>query len=290
MRFSYILLLLIVLNTVLAIEAVPVLTSDGSLYAKVVYEVHCTETWICTGWSACSGGTQSRTCTDSHNCDTTLSMPALTQTCTEVTSHPGTSSSGIPTCLEGQIMSSCYCDGIIYGFGYCINSTYYSSSPEEEVITSPTTFGYNFTIQSTNFSYAKGEDFQVIVRTYKDNQLADASSVHVKIFKNQVLISEQDLVKYDIGTYVLDYDNNLDLGLYDFLFSARFSAIIIEQNKQIRISDYSGIENLIRTSTGGTRPVLYFILGTVAIFILILIVIMVRRKRSHSKSAKSAKS
>ena len=43
----------------------------------------CTPSWSCTSWSACStGNTQTRTCTDSNNCNTTASKPAETQGCT----------------------------------------------------------------------------------------------------------------------------------------------------------------------------------------------------------------
>ncbi len=42
----------------------------------------CTENWTCTAWSACSGGTQSRTCTDENNCPNPTSKPAESQSCT----------------------------------------------------------------------------------------------------------------------------------------------------------------------------------------------------------------
>ncbi|MFH1256740.1 MAG: Ig-like domain-containing protein [Candidatus Diapherotrites archaeon] len=41
----------------------------------------CTETWSCTAWSACSGGTQTRTCTDLAACGTTNNKPVETQSC-----------------------------------------------------------------------------------------------------------------------------------------------------------------------------------------------------------------
>ncbi|MEE9525890.1 MAG: lamin tail domain-containing protein [Candidatus Woesearchaeota archaeon] len=42
----------------------------------------CVENWGCTGWSSCSGGTETRTCTDSNSCGTTVTKPAESQTCT----------------------------------------------------------------------------------------------------------------------------------------------------------------------------------------------------------------
>jgi len=45
----------------------------------------CTESWSCTAWSACSGGTQTRACTDTNSCGTTTSKPTVSQSCGAVT-------------------------------------------------------------------------------------------------------------------------------------------------------------------------------------------------------------
>ncbi len=41
----------------------------------------CFESWGCSAWSDCSGGIQTRTCTDANACGTTAGKPAETQTC-----------------------------------------------------------------------------------------------------------------------------------------------------------------------------------------------------------------
>ncbi len=41
----------------------------------------CTYSWTCTDWSSCSGGIQTRLCTDQNNCNTTLGKPEETQNC-----------------------------------------------------------------------------------------------------------------------------------------------------------------------------------------------------------------
>jgi PGF-pre-PGF domain-containing protein len=41
----------------------------------------CTESWSCTSWSACAGGTQTRACTDANSCGTTTNKPAEAQNC-----------------------------------------------------------------------------------------------------------------------------------------------------------------------------------------------------------------
>ncbi|OGI12633.1 hypothetical protein A3K64_03450 [Candidatus Micrarchaeota archaeon RBG_16_36_9] len=60
------------------------------LEITIEYE-NCTEVWSCSEWSSCSGGTQTRTCTDLNNCNTTLYKPEISQSCT----------SGTPTGSDG---------------------------------------------------------------------------------------------------------------------------------------------------------------------------------------------
>ena len=55
----------------------------------------CTENWTCTAWSTCSGGTQTRTCTDQNNCGTEINKPAESRSCS-------TSSSGSSGGYDGQ--------------------------------------------------------------------------------------------------------------------------------------------------------------------------------------------
>jgi hypothetical protein len=55
----------------------------------LVLNQSCTENWSCTSWSSCSGGTQSRTCTDANSCGTTASKPSESQSC----GNPGTGGS-----------------------------------------------------------------------------------------------------------------------------------------------------------------------------------------------------
>ncbi len=43
----------------------------------------CFENWACEGWSACVSGIQTRTCTDTSNCNTTQYLPATQQACVQ---------------------------------------------------------------------------------------------------------------------------------------------------------------------------------------------------------------
>jgi hypothetical protein len=52
------------------------------LGAAALPPAECVESWACEGWTACTGGTQTRTCTDMNACGTTKLKPATQQSCT----------------------------------------------------------------------------------------------------------------------------------------------------------------------------------------------------------------
>jgi len=58
--------------------------------------LNCVEEWTCTDWSTCSGGSQSKTCTEGHSCGTTAVRPDLTQDCSSGSSGGG-GGSAIPS-------------------------------------------------------------------------------------------------------------------------------------------------------------------------------------------------
>jgi PGF-pre-PGF domain-containing protein len=45
--------------------------------------ITCTENWSCTNWSICTNSVQTRTCTDSNACGTTVNKPVESQDCIE---------------------------------------------------------------------------------------------------------------------------------------------------------------------------------------------------------------
>jgi len=63
----------------------------------IEYPEGCTESWLCTEWSSCVDGTQTRTCTDSNNCETEVNKPDESRSC-EVSSPGGP---GGPTISDG---------------------------------------------------------------------------------------------------------------------------------------------------------------------------------------------
>lgn len=70
----------------------------------------CSESWTCTDWSSCSGGTQTRTCTDSNNCSTTFNKPAESQSCSMPSGGGGGGTGyycGDGICTAGETCSTC---------------------------------------------------------------------------------------------------------------------------------------------------------------------------------------
>ncbi len=59
----------------------------GSLLT-LSFNLTCVESWSCSAWSDCSSGSQTRTCTESIGCGTTVDQPTSSQSC-----NSGTSSS-----------------------------------------------------------------------------------------------------------------------------------------------------------------------------------------------------
>ncbi len=77
----------------------------------------CPESWTCGAWSVCSGGTQTRTCTDANSCGTTLTRPVISQSCGGGGGGGGGGSHGPPATGNRSIK-----DYIVPGIGL-INNT-----------------------------------------------------------------------------------------------------------------------------------------------------------------------
>jgi len=52
-------------------------------------ESQCIEKWVCTPWSECKNGVQTRTCTEVNNCGTDIHKPFETQPCTLIQGEEG---------------------------------------------------------------------------------------------------------------------------------------------------------------------------------------------------------
>jgi len=68
----------------------------------------CTESWTCSNWSICNGGTQTRTCTDSNNCGTTNNKPSLSKACQQEQTPPTSDEcSGLPLWVQDSPNGVC---------------------------------------------------------------------------------------------------------------------------------------------------------------------------------------
>jgi len=78
----------------------------------------CQEKWVCSDWSACVGGIQTRTCNDQNNCGTRSNEPFSSQPCSEEetgeTKIPETTGGGITGFFLG-LSTTDWIMGIITG-------------------------------------------------------------------------------------------------------------------------------------------------------------------------------
>ena len=71
-------------------------TFDTSSCTAASNQQNCTADWVCTPWSTCSNGTQTRTCTDRNGCGMVSSRPYLSQNCTMSSATTGSGVTGTP--------------------------------------------------------------------------------------------------------------------------------------------------------------------------------------------------
>lgn len=75
--------------------------------------ITCEEKWVCTDWSVCSEGIQTRTCVDENECNTFVNKPSESQSCEEdgiqqiTPLTPIELSCGNGKCNEGETCESC---------------------------------------------------------------------------------------------------------------------------------------------------------------------------------------
>lgn len=78
--------------------------TDGALSGTYQYascaagpSVACTPSWSCSAWSACSSGSQGRTCADTNACGVVSAKPSEMQACTIVRPAPAPDPAPVPT-------------------------------------------------------------------------------------------------------------------------------------------------------------------------------------------------
>ncbi len=74
----------------------------------------CQPRWVCTHWSGCSDGIQTRTCTDMNECGTTLGMPLTSQPCSSRERDEETFQGGVLGAVTGFFGAEAS-SGILYG-------------------------------------------------------------------------------------------------------------------------------------------------------------------------------
>ncbi len=89
-------------------------SANGNIFTQVGGTT-CTPDWQCTNWGTCSGGTQTRTCTDANACGTSTGKPAESQSCTTTCTsgqRQCTSSTNYQICSAGGSWGSAQSCGV----------------------------------------------------------------------------------------------------------------------------------------------------------------------------------
>ncbi len=68
-------------STILTFTLTASTTTTSTTSTTTTLPTTCSPNWVCSSWSQCSGGLQTRTCTDSNSCGTTTGKPAESQSC-----------------------------------------------------------------------------------------------------------------------------------------------------------------------------------------------------------------
>ncbi len=80
---------------------------DNNCNSQTDEALPCIENWQCTDWSACTDGTQSRTCTDGNSCGTTQDKPPESQACTPLGCTENWSCTDWSACTDGTQSRTC---------------------------------------------------------------------------------------------------------------------------------------------------------------------------------------
>ncbi len=78
-----------------------------SITADLEENETCIEDWTCTTWSSCINNQQTRTCTDSNNCETTNDKPSVSQDCESNACVENWFCGPWEDCIDGLMIRTC---------------------------------------------------------------------------------------------------------------------------------------------------------------------------------------
>ncbi|MFH1663380.1 MAG: hypothetical protein ABH986_00970, partial [archaeon] len=167
----------------------------------------CVENWNCGTWNSCSDGIQNRACSDNNDCNTTASMPSLSQSCGEcinTTTRNCSTNSGCPgtqTC-SNNLWNSCAdiandnCPAIVIPvtekeFSAIVDPI---KVRDKEIFTVTVLGDNSYPLQNARITYAG--------KTYYSNQSGKVTMETQKEF-NSITITKTDYKKQTINLDII---------------------------------------------------------------------------------------
>ena len=164
-----------------------------------INNIFCQESWSCGNWGDCSSlGTQTRTCTDTNSCGTTISKPVTTQSCMPPEGSFNYSTSNSATAASASTTIS----SITSGAPFTININPSTIGVNQLIIMA------NKSISNANFSIAP-----ISHPTRADLQISNNGSVYQAFIISTTGLNDSNIAKVTIRFQVnISWfsENNLD--------------------------------------------------------------------------------
>jgi len=260
---NYIIIFVLTISLVNGFDLIETGNSDArgtniTVYSLNLLSLSCTESWSCTGWTACLTSLQSRTCTDSNNCGTIDTLPTLTQSCTDGSTGDGG--------------------------GY--------TAPDDDELTGNLTEDYgeladkNFTmiVKTNKYAYLPEETIDitadVFIEINNTRNLYDSDRVFFDLLSGTHSFGRFDLTEYDTGRFALLFEHTLQEGHYLLRIVAQTDDGYIIKDRDFVITTLAPIQNIIRVPS---KRLVWCILILILLIIIIIIILYIRKYYTRKK-------
>ena len=234
---------------------------NSTIYGLNLLSLECEESWSCTGWTACSGSTQTRTCTDANKCGTTDTRPTLSQSCT--TGDTG-GSGGATTPSNDTIDLT---GNITEDYGELADKN------------------YSMVVRTNKYAYLPEEPLEVMADVFLEindtRNLYDSDRVFFDLLSGTHSFGRFELTRYDFGRFAMIYEHTLQEGHYLIRMVAQTDEGYIVKDRDFVITTIAPIQNVIRVPS---KRLVWCILILILLIIILLVVLYVRRHYVRKKN------
>lgn len=234
--YTFIVVTILCFSQVLGIDLIST-GGNGDLFSANIYFLTCTETWTCEDWGGCSGGTQTRTCTDTNHCGTYNDIPSLSQSCSS-------------------------------GGGGAVTGTTNKTKPNITEEVKPSEF-IDMVIKTNKYAYLQNETINVTVNIYfnyydsKDilqTRLYEPTSAYFDLLSSTSGYGRTYLTRQSTGVYTGLINKRLDEGTYTIRAYATTIRGTVTEDKEIAVTHLENIVNMIKKPRWWVIPLIILII------------------------------